>query len=186
MELALALSPLIAVVGTLGGILLGHVLGQRAARRDRQVALDRSAIADTRDWLLDLLDVFASAADRDWWATWRHGRATRRRRYPHQYVELIADDQLVEELAETLPAAYEALPRVPRELAARAGQIRFVVNRAMLEQERELEKSGRLRIASNAQQLRLVAAAERIEARTRQLRGQSRILFVLRTLVPWP
>lgn len=186
MEIALALSPLFAVGGTLGGIWLGHVLGQRSARRDRLAALDRSAIADTRDWLLDLLDVFASASDGDWWTTWKQGRAIRRKRYPRQYIELVADDQLIDELATTLPEAYEALPRVPRELAARAGAIRFVVNRAMLEQERELARSGRPRIASDSQQIRLVEAAERIEERTRQIRGRSRFVFVLRTLVPWP
>jgi hypothetical protein len=143
------------------------------------------AIADTRDWLLDLLDVFGSAAERDWLTTWRNGRAVRSKRYPRHYVELIADDQLIYELTETLPAAYEALPRVPPELAARTKNIQFVVNRAMFEQERELERSGRPRLASDGQQKRLIAAAARIEARTRRLQGGSRLAFVLRTLVPW-
>lgn len=186
MDVTQTLSPVIAVAGTLGGIWLGHVLGQRADRRDRLAALDRSAIADTREWLLDLLDVFASAAERNWWTTWKHGRAIRGKRYPRHYLQLIADEQLIYELTETLPAAYEALPRVPPELAGRTRSIQFVVNRAMFEQERELARSGRPRLASEAQQKRLIAAAARIEARTRRLQGGSRLAFVLRTFVPWP
>jgi hypothetical protein len=177
---------MVAVAGTLGGIWMGHILGRRAARADRLIELERAAIADTREWLLDVLDVLAAAADRNWWSVRRRGRALRDKRYPRNYPELIVDDQLLEELTVTLPAAYEALPRVPRELAAQVGSIKFIVNRAMLAQERELERTGSPKVASADQQRRLAESAERIQRRTDSIRGWRRIALGIRTVVPWP
>jgi hypothetical protein len=184
MNWADALTTGLAVAGTLGGIWLGHWLGRRSARDERLRDLERLAISDTREWLLDVLDILSAAAARDWWNVWQRGREIGGRRYPTQFPELIADDSLIDELSTTLPEAVEALPRVPRELNARLNGIKYLVNRAMLDQERSLEKTGQARTSSEPQRRRLLEAVERIQRRTHQLNGWQRWRFILQTLLP--
>lgn len=184
MEWVAVLTAAVAAAGTLGGTWLGHSLGRRAARDERLKDLERSAIADTREWLVDILDIVSAAAARDWWRVWQKGRAFGDRRYPRQLPELIADDALIDELATTLPAAFEALPRVPPDLSSRLRGIQYLVNRNMLDQERTLERTGRSRIASEQQQRRLLEAAEHIQRTTERHNGWRRWRFVVLTLLP--
>lgn len=185
MEWITAATSSVAVVGTLGGIWLGHWLGRRSTRADRFQDLERLAISDTREWLVDVLDVLSAAAERDLWKVWRLGRAIRDKSYSRQLVELISDEELVEELATTLPEAYEALPRVPSRLSGRLTAIRYRVNRAMLEQEKSVVTTGKARYATQAQEARLLEAAERIQRRTNSMRGWDRLRFLAWAFAPW-
>lgn len=61
--------------------------------------------------------MFESVVDRDWGRGQRAKLAWEQKRYPWALPELLAGDEIVRELTETVPAAVEALPRVPRALS---------------------------------------------------------------------
>jgi hypothetical protein len=173
-------------LASLGGIWLGHWLGHRASRDERLRQLELSAVADTREWLLDIVDTFGLAVNRKWVRVWIRGTRSELKRYPHNMPQLIVDPELLKELTTTLPEGYEAFPRVSRALADRLNAIRWVIQKAMMEQEREIAKTGRPRLATPDQEQMLIESAERIQRRTEELRRMSNLRILLRTYLPRP
>ncbi len=112
------------------GRLLDHVYREGREHRAARQAADRQAIEDTFDQVLDALAMIESMVDRDWGRAQRAKLAWEERRYRWALPELLAGEDLVLQLSETVPAVVEALPRVPRQLRARLGHVSNVVRAA--------------------------------------------------------
>lgn len=126
----LAALPALAVVAALlqpvaivGAAALAYRLGRGAAEEDRVRAVESSALAETRSWLLDAIEVIDAAAQRDWGRLRRLAAKREDVRYERQLAELIADDSLLDMLCEVLPSAYEQLPRVSAPVRERVAQL---------------------------------------------------------------
>ena len=100
--------------------------------------------------------------------------------------QLIVDPELLKELTTTLPEGYGAFPRVSEALADRVNGIRWVIQKAKLEQEREIARTGRPRLATPDQEQMLIESADRIQRRTEELRRMSNLRVLLQSYLPRP
>ncbi|MFN2483796.1 MAG: hypothetical protein ABR509_02505 [Candidatus Limnocylindria bacterium] len=171
-----------AAIGGVAVILaawLAYTLGRGAARQDRLRLHELDSIGDTRDRLLDVARLAEALADLEAQAVIEFRDALRSLRYARARNLLIANDQLIELLAATLPELLRTFPNTSKDLRSDLARLGNAIREAMYDQETSVLRTGKPLRQTKEQERRVEEMMEQIRVHEERFVGWSRVRIAL-------